>query len=64
MANGPLELFLGDEVRLRKPHPGGSHEWTSVGRGAGSGVRCHGCCHRGLLRRTRVVKRLSTCVYR
>ncbi|MGI9252178.1 MAG: DUF951 family protein, partial [Thermomicrobiales bacterium] len=28
MSEGPLELFIGDVVRLRKPHPCGSTDWT------------------------------------
>ncbi|MBA3414166.1 MAG: DUF951 domain-containing protein [Chloroflexia bacterium] len=58
--NGPLELFLGDEVRLRKPHPCGSHDWTVVRLGADIGLRCHGCEHRVLLPRRTLEKRLKS----
>jgi hypothetical protein len=58
--SGPLELFLGDEVRLRKPHPCGSHDWTVVRLGADIGLRCHGCNHRVLLPRRTLEKRLKT----
>ena len=58
--NGPLELFLGDEVRLRKPHPCGSYDWTVVRLGADIGLRCHGCEHKVLLPRRTLEKRLKT----
>jgi hypothetical protein len=58
-SGGPLELFLGDEVRLRKPHPCGSHDWTVVRLGADIGLRCHGCNHKVLLPRRTLEKRLK-----
>ena len=64
MATGPLVLFLGDVVRLRKPHPCGSHEWTVVRLGADIGLRCHGCQHRVLLPRRTLEKRLKAFVSR
>ena len=35
----PLPVFLDDVVRLRKPHPCGSFEWTVVRLGADIGLR-------------------------
>ena len=58
--SGPIELFLGDEVRLRKSHPCGSHDWTVVRLGADIGLRCHGCDHKVLLPRRTLEKRLKT----
>jgi hypothetical protein len=59
MPDGPLELRLGDVVRLRKPHPCGSHDWTIVRLGADIGLRCHGCNHRILVPRRTVEQRLN-----
>ena len=59
-ADGPLVLVLGDEVRLRKPHPCGSFDWTVVRLGADIGLRCHGCSHKVLLPRRTLEKRLKT----
>lgn len=59
MAAGPLELFLGDVVELRKPHPCGSHQWTVVRLGADIGLKCHGCGHRVLVPRRTVERRLK-----
>ena len=64
MAQGPLDLFIEDVVRLRKPHPCGSHEWTVVRLGADIGLKCHGCGHRVLLPRRDLEKRLKTFVSR
>lgn len=64
MTGGPIEVFLDDVVRLRKPHPCGSFEWTVVRLGADIGLRCHGCQHRVLLPRRDLQKRLKTFVSR
>ena len=59
MPEAPLALYLGDVVRLRKPHPCGSHDWTIVRLGADIGLRCHGCNHKVLLPRRTLEKRLK-----
>lgn len=56
----PLDFFLGDIVRLRKPHPCGSYDWTVVRLGADIGLRCHGCQRKVLLPRRQLEKRLKT----
>jgi hypothetical protein len=64
MTVGPLEIHLEDVVRLRKPHPCGSYEWTVVRLGADIGLRCHGCGHKVLLPRRSLEKRLKAFVAR
>lgn len=56
----PLQVVIGDVVRLRKPHPCGSHDWTVVRLGADIGLRCHGCGRRVLLPRRDLEKRLKS----
>lgn len=56
----PLQIVIGDVVRLRKPHPCGSHDWTVVRLGADIGLRCHGCGRRVLLPRRDLEKRLKS----
>lgn len=63
-AGEPLELFMGDVVRLKKPHPCGSTDWTVVRLGADIGLRCHGCSHRVLLPRRTLERRLKAFVSR
>ena len=60
----PLELRLGDVVRLRKPHPCGSYEWRVVRLGADIGIRCQKCNHRVLMERRELEKRLKGFVSR
>jgi len=64
VAGEPLELFMGDVVRLKKPHPCGATDWTVVRLGADIGLRCHGCDHRVLLPRRTLERRLKTFVSR
>ena len=45
------DLQLNDLLRLRKPHPCGSFEWTVVRLGADIGLECKGCGHRVMLTR-------------
>ncbi|MDH7486495.1 MAG: DUF951 domain-containing protein [Anaerolineae bacterium] len=47
----PLEIHLGDIVRLRKAHPCGSYEWEVVRVGADIRLRCCRCGRRVLLPR-------------
>ena len=61
---GPLELFLRDVVRLRKPHPCGGFDWTVVRLGADIGLRCLGCNRRVLLPRRELERRLKLFVSR
>src|SRR5205823_1739184 len=60
----PLELYLSDVVRLRKPHPCGSYDWTVVRLGADIGLRCQGCSRRVLLPRRELERRLKTFISR
>jgi hypothetical protein len=53
------DLQLNDHLRLRKPHPCGSYEWTVIRLGADIGLECKGCQHRVLLTRRELVKRLK-----
>jgi hypothetical protein len=54
-----LELFLGDVVRLRRPHPCGGSEWLVDRLGADIGLRCRGCDRHVLLERRLLEARLS-----
>ena len=53
----PLQLDLGDRIRLRKPHPCGSYYWLVVRLGADIGLRCEKCGRRVLLPRAEVERR-------
>jgi hypothetical protein len=53
------DLQLNNLVRLRKPHPCGSDEWTVVRLGADIGLECKGCGHRVMLTRRELAKRMK-----
>jgi hypothetical protein len=53
------DLQLNDLLRLRKPHPCGSYEWTVVRLGADIGLECKGCGHRVLLTRRELARRMK-----
>jgi hypothetical protein len=50
-ARPPLELLLGDVVRLRRTHPCGGSEWLVDRLGADIGLRCRSCGRHVLLDR-------------
>ncbi len=55
----PIEVRLGDVVRLRKVHPCGGYEWVVVRLGADIGIRCSTCGRRVLLARRTYEKRVK-----
>jgi hypothetical protein len=61
---GVVELMLGDVVRLRRPHPCGSHEWLIDRLGADIGLRCSTCGRHILLDRRTLERRLTGFVSR
>jgi len=60
----PIDVQVGDVVRLRKPHPCGGYEWQVVRIGADIGLKCQTCEHRVLLTRRDFEKRVKTFVQR
>lgn len=59
---GPVNIQVGDVVRLRKPHPCGSDQWLVVRIGADIGLKCLTCGRRILLDRATFNKRLAAVV--
>ncbi len=60
----PLDLRLGDRLRLRKEHPCGSREWEVTRLGADIGLVCGGCRHRVLMDRLDVERRFTEYLHR
>jgi hypothetical protein len=56
----PLQLAIGDVVRLRKPHPCGGSEWKVTRIGADIRLQCLTCGRRILLPRSKVEKQIKT----
>jgi hypothetical protein len=63
-ARPPIELLLGDVVRLRRAHPCGATEWLVDRLGADIGLRCQGCGRHVLLDRRVLETRLAGFVTR
>jgi hypothetical protein len=55
-----LNLKLGDQLELRKPHPCGSTSWTVVRLGADIGMTCNGCARRVLIERGELERHLKS----
>lgn len=53
-----LVLYLGDVVRLRRPHPCGGDSWLLDRLGADIGLRCRTCNRHVLVERRTVERRL------
>ncbi|MBA2450140.1 MAG: DUF951 domain-containing protein [Chloroflexi bacterium] len=60
----PIELRLGDVLRLRRPHPCGNWDFVVVRLGADIGLRCQRCGRRILLARTVLERRILNWVSR
>lgn len=60
----PVDFAIGDVIRLRKPHPCGSFDWTVVRIGADIGLRCEKCGRRLLLDRGLVERRFKSFIAR
>jgi hypothetical protein len=60
----PIDVYVGDVVRLRKVHPCGSFEWRVVRIGADIGLKCLGCGRRVLIPRRTFERRLKAFVDR
>lgn len=51
-----LNYEVGDVVKLKKPHPCGSHEWEILRVGADFRLKCKGCDHMIMVSRKIVEK--------
>ena len=56
----PVQVSIGDRVRMRKPHPCGSYDWEVTRTGADIGLRCLTCGRRVMLPRSKFEKRLKS----
>ena len=48
---------VGDVIRMKKPHPCGSHEWEVLRVGADFRLKCMGCSHQIMVPRRLVEKK-------
>ncbi|HXL04929.1 MAG: DUF951 domain-containing protein [Firmicutes bacterium] len=59
-----MKFYLGDIVRLRKPHPCGSTEWEVMRVGADFRIKCLGCGRVLLISRAKFEKSVKQVVSR
>jgi hypothetical protein len=64
MSSAPVELLLGDVVRLRRAHPCGGTDWRVERLGADIGLHCITCGRRVMLDRAMLERRLAAFVER
>jgi len=55
----PVDVSVGDRVRLRKAHPCGGFEWDVTRIGADIGLQCTTCGRRVMMPRSQFEKRLK-----
>lgn len=60
----PMDLRMGDVVRLRKKHPCGGFDWEIVRLGGDIGLRCLSCDRRVILERPVLRRRMKEFVSR
>ena len=53
------EFRIGDVIKLKKKHPCGSFEWEILRVGADFRLKCAGCEHQVMMKRTLVEKNLK-----
>ena len=63
-ASDPMDLRMGDIVRLRKKHPCGGFDWEIVRLGGDIGLRCLLCQRRIILERPVLRRRIRQFVSR
>jgi hypothetical protein len=60
----PVDIAVGDVLRLRRRHPCGTDTWLVTRIGADIGIRCQGCERRILIERRALERRLDGFVER
>jgi hypothetical protein len=60
----PIDLLLGDVVRLKRTHPCGGDEWLIDRLGADIGLRCRRCDRHVLIQRRTLERRIVEFVSR
>ncbi len=57
-----LILEIGSTIRLKKPHPCGSYDWTVTRLGTDIGLLCIDCKRRIMISRSQLGRRLKEIV--
>ncbi len=64
LMNEPIQLFIGDVIRLKKPHACGGFDWSVTRLGLDIGLKCTTCSRRIMLPRLEVERRIKAFIER
>lgn len=64
MPQPPIDIFYGDVIQTRKPHPCGGDTWRVVRVGSDIGLRCLTCDRKVFLPRATLERRIKRFVER
>ena len=53
-----MDIHVGDVLKMKKPHPCGSQEWSVLRVGMDFKLRCMGCGHDVMLPRAKAEKNI------
>ena len=60
----PIQFYVGDVIRLKKPHACGGYDWTVTRLGLDIGLRCTTCSRRIMLARLETERRFTNFIER
>lgn len=60
----PLDLRIGDIVKLKKKHPCGGHHWEVTRTGIDIGLKCLCCGRKVMVPRIKIEKRIRQIIKR
>jgi len=64
LMNQPIQFYVGDIIRLKKPHACGGYTWTVTRLGVDTGLKCTTCGRRIMLARLETERRFREFVER
>ena len=64
LLNEPIQFFLGDVIRLKKPHACGGFDWEVTRLGLDTGLKCTTCSRRIMLARLETERRFRQFITR
>jgi hypothetical protein len=60
----PLDLRIGDIIKLKKKHPCGGYHWEITRTGIDIGIRCLTCGRKVLVPRVKIERRIKLIIKR
>ncbi len=57
-----MDYNVGDIVKMKKKHPCGSYEWEVLREGADFRIKCMGCGHQIMLKRSAFEKSVKSII--